>query len=444
MRFSFLFIIFFSCLAAYSQDTIIKKNGDVIKAKVTEVGIDEVKFKTFGDPDGPVITLKKSEIKTVKVGGQTIIDVKEDAENIAEDVIVKKDGTTLKVKVLEIGTDEVKFKLHSDPYGPTISIAKSEIKTMKVAGQTVIDVKTGLKEDLIVKKDGSSLKVKILDLGADVVTFKLYNNPDGPTMSLKKSEIKTITIDGQVVYEYKIDPYSVSNQAILDKNSSLKFHFFSPLNRHVAFSYEWMNKPGFNWELGAGVIGPGVSSINVLKDRDPKGAFIRFGPKLLLGSSSDIEIEGARYAHPIKGKYFKIEMILNAVNVKYTFDSAFYYGYGGTESYTKKYQSIVLHLIYGRQFIFGNTITVSWYGGVGYGFESSTTVGTISNSDWLDFDTRRYSHIYFGEKFPMTWTFGFTVGYILKAPEFLSNKKNYKPKPPSRHSMEEESHYYKK
>lgn len=339
----------------------------------------------------------------------------------SQDTIITHKGEFIKAKIIEIGVTEIKFKLHNDPSGPTISIEKSTIKTLKVGGQTIIDVKAGMKEDIIVKKDGSIIKVKILDLGTNEVKMKLYNNPDGPTISLKKDEIKTITIDGQVVYEYKEDPFSTSNNLILDKNSSLKFHFFSPLNSHIAFTYEWMNKPGFNWELGAGVIGPGIVRSNGITNRNPKGAFLRFGPKFLLGSSSDIEIEGARYSHPLKGRYLKVEMMLHAMNTTHTADTGSY-PWVGKATYRKRYQSVVMNLIYGRQFIFGNSITVSWYLGAGYSFESITDIGKPSNINywWNDFEPRRYSHMYFGENFPMTMTFGFTVGYILKTPEFMS------------------------
>jgi uncharacterized cupredoxin-like copper-binding protein len=126
------FILLIVSAAASAQDTIVKKNGDLIVAKITEIGTDEVKFKIYGQQDGPVITMKKSDIKKATVAGQTIINVKGDSSAISEDVIVKKSGETIKVKVMEIGTDEVKFKLANDPDGPTISMAKSEIKTMKV------------------------------------------------------------------------------------------------------------------------------------------------------------------------------------------------------------------------------------------------------------------------------------------------------------------------
>lgn len=45
----------------------------------------------------------------------------------AQDVIVKKDGSTILAKVLEVNTDNIKFKKHSNLNGPTYTIEKSEI-----------------------------------------------------------------------------------------------------------------------------------------------------------------------------------------------------------------------------------------------------------------------------------------------------------------------------
>src|SRR6185503_19114553 len=99
---------------------------------------------------------------------------------------------------------------------------------------------------------------------------------DGPTMTLKKSEVNTVKIDGQVVYEYKEDPRTISNSAILDKTSTIKYYFFSPLNNHLALGYEWTMKPGFNWDLGAGIIGPGTSFRDAVNNYGDKynGGFI--------------------------------------------------------------------------------------------------------------------------------------------------------------------------
>lgn len=437
---TFITVCFFAAMPVrdiHAQDTIIKKDGSLLKAKIIEIGTEEVKFKIYGAEDSPVIILNKSEIKKATVGGQIVINENvTDIDPGKEDIIVKKDGDVLKVKVIDIGTEEVKFKLYNKPDGPTISVKKTDIKTMKVDGQTVIDSKGGNGEDLIIKKDGSIIKAKISEIGTEEVKFKLHNNPDGPILSLKKSEISNVKVDGQSVYEYKADPRSISNAAILDKASTLKFHFFSPLSHHLAFSYEWMKKPGFNWEAGLGIYGPGVSPWDKAQGLKPKGTFIRFGPKFLLGSSSDVEMEGVKYSHPIKGRYFKPEITLSALSITYTRDTGNYMG-TGIVHYTNKYQSLVINLIYGRQLIYGNTITLSYYFGLGYGFESKTTTGTKPTSIWYDeFDWRRYSYWYMGRNFPLTITAGFAIGYILRTPDWLTGKKAIVNKAPTRHSMD--------
>jgi hypothetical protein len=252
--------------------------------------------------------------------------------------------------------------------------------------------------------------------------------------------VQTVKIEGQVVYEYKEDPYAISNRAILDKTASLKFHFFSPLSHHLAFTFEWMNQPGFNWDLGFGIIGIGVSPWDRSMSQDPAGFFLRGGPKFLLGNSSEVEMDGARFAHPLKGRYFKPELTLSALSIQTAYDTTSLSGAVGQAVYTRKYQSLVVNLVYGRQFIFGNTVTLGYYAGVGYGFENKSVSGTNPNSWFDDFDWRRYSYWYFGRNFPMTITAGFTIGYILRTPEWLGGSKQPpKPssRPPSRHSMEE-------
>ena len=47
--------------------------------------------------------------------------------SVAQDVIVKKDGSTIISKVLEVNTDDIKYKKFSNQNGPTYSIIKSEI-----------------------------------------------------------------------------------------------------------------------------------------------------------------------------------------------------------------------------------------------------------------------------------------------------------------------------
>ena len=48
------------------QDIIILRNGNEIQAMVSEIGIDDVTYKRFDNPNGPTYTLKKSEIFMIR------------------------------------------------------------------------------------------------------------------------------------------------------------------------------------------------------------------------------------------------------------------------------------------------------------------------------------------------------------------------------------------
>jgi len=48
----------------------------------------------------------------------------------AQDVIVKKDGSTILTKVLEVGQEEIKYKKFDNLDGPTYTIQKSELQAI--------------------------------------------------------------------------------------------------------------------------------------------------------------------------------------------------------------------------------------------------------------------------------------------------------------------------
>lgn len=57
-----LLITFFSAIMCYGQDIITLKDGTDIKAVVTEVGSNEIRYKDFENQSGPVYVLMKSEV----------------------------------------------------------------------------------------------------------------------------------------------------------------------------------------------------------------------------------------------------------------------------------------------------------------------------------------------------------------------------------------------
>ena len=58
---TFLLISF----CTYAQDIIKTISGEVINAKVFEINKEDIKYKKYNNPDGPVYVIKKQEISTI-------------------------------------------------------------------------------------------------------------------------------------------------------------------------------------------------------------------------------------------------------------------------------------------------------------------------------------------------------------------------------------------
>lgn len=56
---------------SYSQDVIMKKNGDEIKSKVEEITDEVIKYKKFDNIEGPSYSISKSEVFIIKYSNGT-------------------------------------------------------------------------------------------------------------------------------------------------------------------------------------------------------------------------------------------------------------------------------------------------------------------------------------------------------------------------------------
>lgn len=52
-----------------------------------------------------------------------------------------------------------------------------------------------LSQDVIIQRSGETIKVKVLEISSDEVKYKKYESPDGPTYIVKKSELLSITYE---------------------------------------------------------------------------------------------------------------------------------------------------------------------------------------------------------------------------------------------------------
>ncbi len=63
----FLWIMLSACISnVYCQDTIVLRNGDLVKSKVMEITQSEIKYKKFENLNGPLFNILKSEVLQIK------------------------------------------------------------------------------------------------------------------------------------------------------------------------------------------------------------------------------------------------------------------------------------------------------------------------------------------------------------------------------------------
>lgn len=67
MKKQFLFVLqLFIATFCFSQDIIVKSNGDEIKTKIIEVNQLDIKYKNFDYPSGPSFSISKSDVFMVR------------------------------------------------------------------------------------------------------------------------------------------------------------------------------------------------------------------------------------------------------------------------------------------------------------------------------------------------------------------------------------------
>lgn len=115
---SILFLITLCSFSGFSQDTITKRNSEVIIAKILEINPSEIKYKKFNFLDGPTYIEKKSDIKMILYSNgtkETFEEVKEvkaeiKISNETDDYVVKASETN---KIEMWGSGRFRQKNHS-------------------------------------------------------------------------------------------------------------------------------------------------------------------------------------------------------------------------------------------------------------------------------------------------------------------------------------------
>jgi hypothetical protein len=271
--------------------------------------------------------------------------------------------------------------------------------------------KVNFAQDTLVRKSNSGIIVcKVVEIGLSEIKYKDWNNLNGPDIVISKSDLIRIKFQNGTKMLIAPDDLSLElDSNIVARTNDIKFHFFAPLANYLCFGYETVLKHRTNLEVNLGLIGVGYHPA-YLTDEKIYGGFLQVGSKFYLGE--DFYVRGQRRVHPLKGKYFKVE--LTYVNYTRQFNTQIYNPTTGTASPVIEKTIInagAINLIYGRQYLLGDRFTFEYYVGAGFGVQSAKDnsnqhdVGDYYNS---------YAYQYFSSSFPLSVTGGITLGYIFK------------------------------
>ncbi|WP_223284824.1 hypothetical protein [Hymenobacter qilianensis] len=66
-----LLVSAFTVISAQAQDLLTKQNGEELQVKVLELTPTEVRYKRTDNPDGPLITVRRSEVFMIRYANGT-------------------------------------------------------------------------------------------------------------------------------------------------------------------------------------------------------------------------------------------------------------------------------------------------------------------------------------------------------------------------------------
>jgi hypothetical protein len=182
------------CKLASAQDTIVKKNSDIIISRILEVSPSEIRYKRFELPDGPTYTINKGEILQIRYSNGMKDDFSSSKPVNIETAQKKKpetavdmspryiltlnDGTQLRGKIISETNTAITFL--DNNFGEK-QISREKINSLKLEYGDDIRVFTLL--------DGTIITGKIVNKTTDVTVIE---TKDLGVITVNSEKIKSI------------------------------------------------------------------------------------------------------------------------------------------------------------------------------------------------------------------------------------------------------------
>jgi len=275
-------------------------------------------------------------------------------------------------------------------------------------------------QDILQKFNKSKIEVKIIEIGTDEIKYKNFNDLDGPIYVISKRDVMSIQRENGEVIEFEKDILEVSESPASHKRKAIMVDPFSPLVRHLCLGYQqWIN-PNIILEGKIGIIGIGVNNRENFNGFDDKkrGAFLTVGNKMMFKQLT--YTKGTRIVHPLAGAYFRPQISFSYFqNREIVYDFSNFSASYTPISYVATFNNFsgAFNLTIGKQFLIADVVLLDIFAGTGYGFATRNTKSYLPTNNYLENTNPAYfhSHSFLNSwDFPLTFTSGISLGILLK------------------------------
>jgi hypothetical protein len=262
---------------------------------------------------------------------------------------------------------------------------------------------------LILRTKPDTIWVKVLEIGTEEIKYKLWPvDEEMPIMAENKDRIRKLILANGTVLRFSENEFVNAENYATQKKAIIKMDLFSVLSGSTSIAYEKSMEPGRSYEVGVGFIGMGVKPTNSISGEDYKrsGAFFRFGYKFI--NQPDYYMKGMRYTHILKGAYIRPELVASFYNFK---TNKTYYNYNTLSTFNHedvyRYSAASFMLNFGKQWVFSDIFAVDFFVGAGIGGGKSAAIDVgqdIGNGSGY------YGYYDFGASVPIAGA-GFATNY---------------------------------
>lgn len=236
-------------------------------------------------------------------------------------------------------------------------------------------------QDKIYRKNGQVIKVKVIEIGVSEIKYKLHGDIEGPVYVLEKDRIRKIEYQNGTTDRMTVnlkDPEQYADQL----NRGIKIDFLGPLMGYSQITYEKSTGVGKGYELTLGIIGAGknqtldyYNSTFRTANRNQFGISVAAGYKF--SKLPDFIFQRTRFTHLMQGGYVKPVLYLG----NYSENRVMWKANSQYVLERQNIMFGALQIEIGKQWIFGEKFMLDVYWGFGYGFDNKRGNGYWYDDD---------------------------------------------------------------